>query len=131
MKDERERAIACTRACSKAEGSLGARSTPRGRRLVSSRLTKEKEKEKEKGGEARERGNLLGEEASEFHGGSGHRCNLATPLHGTVRHQRSTISRVRTRAASARWCWSAMGARGGTGGRDLVTCESSRVTRES
>lgn len=113
MKDERERAIACTRACSKAEGSLGARSTPRGRRLVSSRLTKEKEKEKEKGGEARERGNLLGEEASEFHGGSGHRCNLATPLYGTNVVRSRVYERAPPVHAGVGRRWGHVGGRGG------------------
>lgn len=106
---------------------LSARSTPRGRRLVSSRLTKEKEKEAGR----RVKGVIYRGKRRAGSSGSGHRCNLATPLHGTVRH-RSTISRVRTR----RQCTLVLVGDGGTWGegereRDLVTCESSRVTRES
>lgn len=104
---------------------LSARSTPRGRRLVSSRLTKEKEKEAGR----RVKGVIYRGKRRAGSSGSGHRCNLATPLHGTV-----VRSRVYERAASARWCWSAMGARGERGrGREIslrARVHGSRENRE-
>lgn len=127
VKDEREREQLHVHVHGRRRRDLSARSTPRGRRLVSSRLTKEKEKEAGR----RVKGVIYRGKRRAGSSGSGHRCNLATPLHGTVRH-RSTISRVRTR----RQCTLVLVGDGGTWGegereRDLVTCESSRVTRES